>query len=461
MNRICLIAAFLAGAILPVILPSARAGQSVPAGYQLVYEQQFDSPGALNDFRFTDPRVWQMGRGRDGSALELFGASQYKPPHRSPYNIALLYALPLHSFVLEADLLQTGADYGHRDMCLFFGFTHPDKYYYCHLATKMDDHAHNIFIVNGEPRTKISTKTTQGVDWGRDEWHKVRLVRDAQEGKIEVFFDDMEQPIMRATDKHFPRGCIGFGSFDDTGMIDNVRIWAPQASGGKAAQVFAAKPLQPMEPEPELKGEGFASMFDGKTLSGWRLADGKASGKMKYAVDQGAIVGTCVPGQPNGFLRTGKEYGDFIFTCDVKFDVPGNSGIQFRSQQRENDGRVYGYQCEIDPGERRYSGGIYDEARRGWLFPLWGQSYEKARGALQRKQWNRFTIKVQGRRLQTWVNGIPCSDYTDTDVKDFTPRGFIALQVHGGKEGQIRWRHLRIKELKALTPSKDRGDSGS
>jgi hypothetical protein len=273
-------------------------------------------------------------------------------------------------------------------------------------------------------------------------------VRNAERGEIAVFFDDMEQPIMTAKDKRFPRGCIGFGSFDDTGMIDNVRIWAPKASGRRPSKLFAVKPLKPIEKEPDVNSDSFTLMYDGKTLAGWRLATGKASGKMKYAVEQGAIVGTCVPGQTNGFLRTEKSYGNFIFTCEVKFDVPGNSGIQFRSQQRDNDGRVYGYQCEVDPTERRYSGGIYDEARREWLFPLWGQVYEKARGAFCHGKWNRFTIKAQGRRLQTWVNGIPCADYTDTDPKHFTPCGFIALQVHGGKQGQIRWRNLRIKELK-------------
>jgi len=429
MGKNRMIMAFLAVAATATTMRSTSAAENLPAGYQLVYEQHFEAPEALNDFRFTDPRAWRLGQQKGDRALELHGASEYKPPHRSPRNIALLYTMPLESFVMEADLLQTGREYGHRDMCLFFGFIDPAKYYYSHLATKVDDHAHNILIVNGKPRTKVSTKTTQGVEWGRNRWHKVRLARDVKQGKIEVYFDDMTRPIMTATDTNFPRGYVGFGSFDDTGMI-------------------AVKPLQPVEQEPEVKSDGFTSMFDGQTLVGWRLAEGKASGKMKYAVEQDAIVGTWVPGQPNGFLRTEKTYSDYVFTCEEKFDVLGNSGIQFRSLQREDDGRVTGYQCEIDPGNRRYSGGIYDEARRGWLFPLWGKAYEKARGAFQHEKWNRFTIKAQGRRLQTWVNGIPCSDYTDTDPKHFTPRGFIALQVHSGKQGQIRWRNLQIKELR-------------
>ena len=100
----------------------------------------------------------------------------------------------------------------------------PAKYYYSHVATKTDDHAHNIFIVNEAARTKISTKTTQGVKWGQNVWHKVRLERDAKEGTIKVYYDDMTTPIMIATDKTFPNGYIGFGSFDDSGMIRSVRI---------------------------------------------------------------------------------------------------------------------------------------------------------------------------------------------------------------------------------------------
>ena len=402
----------------------------------------------MNDFRFTDPRAWRFGKHKDNGVLELHTQSAYEPPHRSPHNIAMLMTGQFGSFVLEADLLQTGRDYGHRDMCLFFGFTDPAKYYYSHISTKADDVAHKILIVNDKPRVKISKKTTDGVDWGRDQWHKVRLVRDAKKGTIDVYFDNMSKPIMSADDATFKRGYVGFGSFDDTGMIDNVRIWSPDADKKRAQGLFAAKPLSPMEKEPAVRGEGFTWLFDGKTLAGWKLAEGKASGKMTYTVDDESIVGTCVPKQPNGFLRTERDdYRDFIFTCNVKFDVLGNSGIQFRSHQRKDGGRVYGYQCEIDPGDRRYSGGVYDEARRAWLFPLWGKAYEESRAAFQHGHWNRFTIKVQGRRLQTWVNGVPCTDFTDTDPADFTPAGFIALQVHGGKQGQIRWRKLRIKEL--------------
>jgi hypothetical protein len=432
------------------LIPPVLAAEGIPEGYKEVYQQDFERPRALNDFRYTDPRAWRIGEVKGNHALELHAASAYEPAHRSPGNIAVMFTMQLESFVLEADLLQTGREYGHRDMCVLFGFVDPSKYYYAHIATKTDDHAHNVMIVNDAPRTKISTMTTEGVDWGQEKWHKVRLVRDGANGTIEVYFDDMRKPIMTAEDKTFPKGYVGFGSFDDTGMIDNVKVWAPKAEAKAAAALFAAKPLKPIEEEPDLKADGFQSIFDGRTLDGWRRADGKASGRMEYKVEDDAIVGTCVPKEPNGFLCSEKKYRDFIFTCEVKFDVPGNSGIQFRSNQRADDGRVYGYQCEIDHSGRRYSGGLYDEARRAWLFPLWGEAYAKAREAFKEGEWNRFTIKARGRRLQTWVNGVPCTDYTDTDAKDFTPEGFIALQVHGGPQGQIRWRHLRIRELEPM-----------
>ena len=181
---------------------------------------------------------------------------------------------------------------------------------------------------------------------------------------------------------------------------------------------------------------GFVPLFDGKSLAGWRKAGGGAT----YNVDDGCIVGRVGPG-PNTFLCTEKNYGDFILKVDVKLDIPGNSGIQLRSHRREKDGRVFGYQCEIDPSPRSFSGGIYDESRRGWLCDL--KDNEKGRQAFKLKGWNQFVIKAQGPSIKTWINGVACADLRDKADAD----GFIALQVHSGKQGQIRWRNIRIKQL--------------
>ncbi len=191
--------------------------------------------------------------------------------------------------------------------------------------------------------------------------------------------------------------------------------------------------------------DGFVKLFDGKTLDGWIQRNGKA----KYAVENGCIVGTAVRRTPNSFLCTKKDYGDFILELEFKVDPGLNSGVQIRSLSKKEykNGRVHGYQVEIDPSPRAYSGGIYDEARRGWLNDL--SKNEKARKAFKPKQWNKFRIIAKGDSIKTWINGVPAADLKD----DMTAKGFIALQVHGIKkkeqEGlQVRWRNIRLKELK-------------
>ena len=199
----------------------------IPAGYTLAYEQKFDTATALADFRFTDPAAWGFAKTNDISALALMKQSQYKPIVRSPVNIALIGDKVFGDFVLEVDLIQTGKEYGHRDMCLFFGLQSPTNFYYTHIATAADANAHNVFIVNNAPRKNFAKETTKGVNWGLGVWHKVRLERNVAAGSIKVYFDDMTKPIMIAEDKTFGAGQIGFGSFDDTGMVDNIRIWSP------------------------------------------------------------------------------------------------------------------------------------------------------------------------------------------------------------------------------------------
>ena len=180
--------------------------------------QSFDMPQSLARFVFSDPGAWELREG----ALELVRQSEYEPPHRSPVNIALIANRQYGSFTLEADVMSTAREYGHRDMCLFFNFQDPAHFYYAHIATATDDHAHNIFIVHGADRKKISTSTTKGHDWGKDKWHRLKLVRDAESGLIELHVNG--EKVMEAYDKSFTGGHIGFGSFDDTGRIDNVRI---------------------------------------------------------------------------------------------------------------------------------------------------------------------------------------------------------------------------------------------
>ncbi len=213
------------------------AAEGIPTGYQLVYEESFDHGATLDGFQLSDRAAWKITSEANNAGLELVAQSKYEPPVRSPFNIALIKDKVLRDFILEADLMQTGKEYGHRDMCIFFGFQAANKFYYTHLATAADDHAHNIFIVNSQPRTKIAEQTTRGVNWGLNIWHKVRLERKVADGSIRVYFDHLDTPIMVAHDTTLDSGFVGFGSFDDTGRVDNVRIWAPSVET-KAVQLF-------------------------------------------------------------------------------------------------------------------------------------------------------------------------------------------------------------------------------
>ncbi|MCE5227289.1 MAG: DUF1080 domain-containing protein [Porphyromonadaceae bacterium] len=183
------------------------------------------------------------------------------------------------------------------------------------------------------------------------------------------------------------------------------------------------------------------SLFNGKNLKGWEKLNGTAD----YKVENGVITGISKMGTPNTFMATKKMYTDFILEFDFKVSDGLNSGVQFRSNSLKeyNNGRVHGYQFEIDPSSRAWTGGIYDEARRGWLYAL--TEYPSAQKAFKNGEWNKARIEAIGHSIRTWVNGIPCSNILD----DVTAKGFIALQVHaiGNKEQEgktISWRNIRI-----------------
>ena len=191
--------------------------------------------------------------------------------------------------------------------------------------------------------------------------------------------------------------------------------------------------------------DGWTNLFDGKTLNGWKILSGNA----EYKVENGAITGTTIPNSPNTFLVTEKEYGDFILELDILMeDTTSNSGIQFRShlnsKGNEGKGRVYGYQFEVDPSYRQWTGGIYDEFRRDWLYPL---SYNPAaQGAFKNGQFNKVRIECIGHHLKTWVNDVPAAYVVDT----MDASGFFGLQVHSIRTAaqagkKIFWKNIRIK----------------
>jgi len=204
------------------------------------------------------------------------------------------------------------------------------------------------------------------------------------------------------------------------------------------------------------KRNPWLSLFDGKTLDGWVQRGGKA----KYEVEEGCIVGATVPNTPNSFLCTRSDFTNFVLELAFKVDDGLNSGVQIRShcfdkptkielngkEIRIAAGRVHGYQVEIDPSARAWTGGLYDEGRRGYyLNDL--KNNEPARKAFKHNAWNHFRIECNGNSFKTWLNGVPATDCKD----DMTPSGFIGLQVHsiGNKTEhlQVRFRNIRLKEL--------------
>jgi hypothetical protein len=179
-----------------------------------------------------------------------------------------------------------------------------------------------------------------------------------------------------------------------------------------------------------------------KDLGNWAQLNGTA----KYELKDGMIIGTTVINSPNSFLCSKENYGDFIFEFDFRVDPKMNSGVQLRSESLADyqNGRVHGYQVEIDPSSRAWTGGIYDEGRRGWLYTL--EQNPDGQKAFRNKEWNHVRVEAIGNSIRTWLNGVPCSDLLD----DLTPSGFIALQVHSiGKDStrigeQVMWKNIRI-----------------
>ena len=194
--------------------------------------------------------------------------------------------------------------------------------------------------------------------------------------------------------------------------------------------------------QPDSPDSGWVSLFNGKDLTGWDQIEGTA----KYAVENGEITGTTVPDNPNGILCTKDTFSNFILALDVKVDTALNSGIQVRSHTMDVKGNkeVYGYQVEVDPSSRAWSGGIYDSRRRGWIADL--KDKPEVRKAFKNEAWNHYQIYANGDTIKTWINDIPVATLVDS----LDANGFIGLQVHQSatdKPLKVQFRNIRIKVL--------------
>ena len=280
----------------------------------------------------------------------------------------------------------------------------------------------------------------------QDERRLTKLVLDGVEGPIEVdgkryAAPDMVNEMPGLRDMPFTDDQIA----DVLTFVRNA--WGNQSGGVTAALVSDARKstriVKSTANSLKQSEGGWTPLFDETSLSGWKQLNGTAI----YSVKDGTIQGQTVMGSPNSFLATEQDYGDFILELEFLVDPLLNSGIQIRSESLPGyqNGRVHGYQIEIDPSERAWTAGIYDESRRGWLFNLQGRG--AAQKAFHQNEWNHLRIEARGTHLRTWLNGVLAADLIDS----MTPRGFIALQVHGigdvAMEGKtVSWRNIRIKD---------------
>lgn len=189
----------------------------------VLFKADFEND-SLDGWQQSDPKAWKIQSSYQVRVLSLFQQSDYKPAVRSPLSYCLYKKDVDGSFVMKVRMLSTVRDYAHRDLCLFFGYQGPTKFYYVHIANTADPNANSIFIVNDEPRVAIAKTTNHGNGWDSN-WHDVKIVRDAKAGLIEVYYDDIEEPIMTAEDKTFIWGKVGVGSFDDLGHFDDIIVW--------------------------------------------------------------------------------------------------------------------------------------------------------------------------------------------------------------------------------------------
>lgn len=188
---------------------------------QVVFRDDFSQK--TESWKPTDTKSWRRTNIDGNFVYELVGASNYKPKFRSPLSISWIDDQVFGSFTLTARVQTTQSSRGHRDLCFFFGGQNESKFYYIHLGEKADPHSSQVFIVNDAPRVAISEHQS-GIDWKDGKWHQIKLIRDIDSGKIELYFDDMKKPVKVASDKTFGEGKIGIGSFDDSGYFDDIVI---------------------------------------------------------------------------------------------------------------------------------------------------------------------------------------------------------------------------------------------
>ncbi len=423
----------------------------------LIFSDDFES-GSAEHWSPTDPAAWKITKTDAGTVYSQFAKSNTKTPVRSPFNRSMIKDVTVSDFVLDVKLQSTVKDYDHRDMCLFFGYQDPAHLYYVHLGKKTDDHANQIFIVNNADRKKISTKTSSGTNW-TDDWHHARLVRDVKSGSIKVFFDNMNESIMEATDSTFTWGQVGVGTFDDTGNFDDAFLFGTKvsppsevAATGSQAQSETKKADRPDNTPPE----GFSALFNGKDLTGWKGLVKDIKQRMTMTPEQIAEEqkkadelmnahwrvekGVLMYDGKGQSLSTAKDYGDFELYCDWKIEPKGDSGIYLRGTPQV---QIWdpSDEAQLKNGADKGSGSLWNN-KKNPRFPD-----VKADNPIG--QWNTFFIRMVGDKVtitlngKTVVNNVTLENYWEPD-KPCYETGPIELQHHGNT---LYFKNIYVRKL--------------
>jgi hypothetical protein len=209
------------------LVASATGRAAEKCDLPLVFEDDFEN--GADRWQPTDAEAWRIAETERGKVYNQFKTSKYNPPFRSPYNISLVKGILVSDFVITVKVQSTNTGAGaHRDMCLFFNYQDSAHFYYVHLGKLPDPNSSQIMIVNGAPRKMITKNQSPGVPWD-DQWHDVKIVRRTGDGAIEIYFDNLDKPIMVAEDKTFTWGQVGLGSFDDHGHWDDFKLFGTKA----------------------------------------------------------------------------------------------------------------------------------------------------------------------------------------------------------------------------------------
>ena len=187
----------------------------------VVFREDFEN--GMERWDLVDPKSWKLEDHGKGQSLSIIQRkSDYKPAVRSPFHIALVKDVEVASFELTFKVKSTKDTGNHRDCCVIFNYQDPTHFYYAHLGAKPDLHSGQIFIVNDAPR-KALTSNKKRTPWG-DDWHTVKLIRDAAKGTVSVYFDEMDKPHLEVNDSTFGKGRVGVGSFDDMDAFDEIEL---------------------------------------------------------------------------------------------------------------------------------------------------------------------------------------------------------------------------------------------